>query len=302
MDGPANGRQLLSQDDKTIQAGHQPSATTTATPSVADTTEDGGARVYATSQRTPTGPKGPAHSNPRGRYHERATWADADADEDEEDDDNTVSEIGSPQTPPGANYVKPQTQRQQYERQCVRTVLLTGLADGTTHADLTSAVRGGLLLDIYLRSYERSAAISFLTSADAKKFYDHVRRHDLYIRNKRVRMPPASAFPLTALTYGMQVEIKWHDRQFILPGHVASKISMGATRNLVVHGYDNRHTEDVVREDLDHIHNLVVVKIEFVGGNCYIELNSVHNAIYAHQCMQSRLYVVSHQPLSLIAN
>ena len=68
---------------------------------------------------------------------------------------------------------------------------------------------------------------------------------------------------------------------------------MGATRNLVVHGYDNRHTEDVVRDDLEHIHNLVVVKVEFIGGNCYIGLNSVHNAIYARQCMLSRLQVKS---------
>ena len=77
----------------------------------------------------------------------------------------------------------------------------------------------------------------------------------------------------------------------MLPGHVANKISMGATRNLVVHGYDNRHTEDVVRDDLEHIHNLVVVKMEFLGSNCYIGLNSVHNAIYARQCMLSRLQV-----------
>jgi len=192
VDRLANGEQLLSQDDKTIQAGHQTPATATATPSVADTTEDGGARVYPTAQRTPTGPNGhhkeANHSSPRGRYHERTNWADGDVDEDEEDD-NAPSEIETPtETPPGANYVKPQNQRQQYERQCLRTVQLTGLADGTTHAELTNAVRGGVLLDIFLRGHERSATISFLHPAEAKQFYDHVRRHDLYIRNKRVRM------------------------------------------------------------------------------------------------------------------
>jgi hypothetical protein len=67
---------------------------------------------------------------------------------------------------------------------------------------------------------------------------------------------------------------------------------MGASRNLVIQGYDNRHTEDIIREDLDHIHNLVVVKVEFIGANCYIGLNSVHNAITARQCMLSRLYVL----------
>lgn len=88
-----------------------------------------------------------------------------------------------------------------------------------------------------------------------------------------------------------QVDVKFSDRQFVLSHHVAGKIAMGASRNLVIQGYDNRHTAEVIREDLDHIHNLVVVKVEFIGGNCYIGLNSVHNAIYARQCMLSRLCV-----------
>lgn len=77
----------------------------------------------------------------------------------------------------------------------------------------------------------------------------------------------------------------------MLPDHVANKIGNGASRNLVIHGCDGRHKEDIIRDDLDHIHNLVVVKIEFVGNNCHIGLNSVHNAIYARQCMMSRLCV-----------
>jgi hypothetical protein len=127
-----------------------------------------------------------SHNSPHGRYHERSTWAEGDVDEDE-DDEIAASEIDSPmEGTPGANYAKPQGQRPQFERQCARTLLLSNLADGTTHADITGAVRGGLLLDVFLRSHERSATVSFLNSADAKKFYDHARRHDLYIRNKRV--------------------------------------------------------------------------------------------------------------------
>lgn len=78
-----------------------------------------------------------------------------------------------------------------------------------------------------------------------------------------------------------------------MPGHVASKVAMGASRNLVIRRYDGRHTEENIREDLDHIHNLVVIKVDFSGGNCYLSLNSVHNAIYARMCMMSRGYVVS---------
>jgi hypothetical protein len=123
---------------------------------------------------------------------------------------------------------------------------------------------------VFLRTNERSAAVSFLHAADARKFFDHVRKQDMYIKNKRI-------------------EIKWSDRQFTLPGHVAGHIGKGASRNLVVHRYDGRHTEDNIREDLEHIHNLVVVGIEFLNGSCHIKLNSVHNAIYAKTCMMSRL-------------
>ncbi|KAK4242397.1 hypothetical protein C8A03DRAFT_29327 [Achaetomium macrosporum] len=260
---------LLSEDDETIQTGH----TQTGPAPITDPNEDGGARLHtytqpsasATSQQNAV-----SRDTPHGRYHDRPTWADGDVGEEDEEDENAVSDAESPiDGPPGTNYAKPLGQRPQFERQCARTIQLCNLADGTTHADITDAVRGGMLLDIFVRTHERSAAISFLHSADAKRFYDHVRRHDLYIRNKRV-------------------EVKWSDRQFVLPGHVASKIGMGASRNLVIIGYDNRHTEEIIREDLDHIHNLVVVKVEFTGGNCYISLNSVHNAINARQCMLSR--------------
>lgn len=82
--------------------------------------------------------------------------------------------------------------------------------------------------------------------------------------------------------------MKWSDRQFILPGHVANKIGIGATRNLVIRRCDPKHTEESIREDLEHIHNLVVVKVEFIGSNCFIGTNSVHNAMFARTCMMSR--------------
>lgn len=126
-----------------------------------------------------------------------------------------------------------------------------------------------------------------------------------------------------------QVEIRWNDRQFILPGHVASKVGIGATRNLVIRRCDPRFTESVpnllfststksyifrvlelsnlhylrfrsrlltrtrqgIRDDLEHIHNLVVIKVEFIGGSCYIKTNSVHNAMFARSCMMSRAQV-----------
>jgi len=85
-----------------------------------------------------------------------------------------------------------------------------------------------------------------------------------------------------------QVEIRWNDRQFILPGLVANKIGIGATRNLIVRNRSQKHTEEAIRNDLEHIHNLIVIRIIFNGPDALIETNSVHNALYARTCMLSR--------------
>jgi hypothetical protein len=77
-------------------------------------------------------------------------------------------------------------QRQQYEKFAKRTVQLANLHEMTTHADIVDAIRGGMLLDIYLRSHDRTASISFLDEAHAQEFFRHVKRHDLYVRGKRV--------------------------------------------------------------------------------------------------------------------
>lgn len=87
----------------------------------------------------------------------------------------------------------------------------------------------------------------------------------------------------------LQVDVRWSDRHFILPGHVASKLAMGTTRNLVIRRCDPRHTAAIIRDDLEHIHNLVVIKIEFIGSSCHIKTNSIHNAMFARTCMMSRL-------------
>ena len=80
----------------------------------------------------------------------------------------------------------------------------------------------------------------------------------------------------------------WNDRQFTLPGHVASKIQAGATRNLLIRNIHPNITEGRIREDLDHIHNLVVIDVTFLNTDAYISLNSVHNSLYARTCMMSR--------------
>lgn len=158
---------------------------------------------------------------------------------------------------------------EQFQKNAKRSVQLSNLAEAVTHADIVDAVRGGMLLDIYLRSNDRIAQVSFLEENDAKDFFHHSKRNDLYIRGKRV-------------------EISWAERQFILPNHVANKVSMGATRNLVIHNITPRHTEETIRDDLEHIHNLVVIRVSFKNRNCHIETNSIHNAMFARTCLMSR--------------
>jgi hypothetical protein len=86
----------------------------------------------------------------------------------------------------------------------------------------------------------------------------------------------------------IQAEVQWNERQFTLPGHVAGKIQGGATRNLIVRSIHPNITPERIREDLDHIHNLVVIDIKIQNGDALISLNSVHNSLFARTCMMSR--------------
>ena len=73
------------------------------------------------------------------------------------------------------------------ERQSLRTIQLVNLPESATLADVAAAVRGGPLLELYIRVHDRSAFVSFVRGPDAKEFFEHVRKHDLYIKTKRVR-------------------------------------------------------------------------------------------------------------------
>lgn len=67
-----------------------------------------------------------------------------------------------------------------------RSLQLLNLPESVTYADITDVVRGGQLLNLVLRSRDNSAIISFVHPEAATAFFDHVRRYDLYIKNKRV--------------------------------------------------------------------------------------------------------------------
>ncbi|KAF3031671.1 hypothetical protein E8E12_001339 [Didymella heteroderae] len=147
-----------------------------------------------------------------------------------------------------------------------RTILITNLAERTTHKDISGVIRGGRLLEIFLRN-DRSATVSFVEGA--ADFLTYVKRNDIYLHAKRL-------------------EFRWADRQFHVPPHISNKIAGGATRNLILRRVAGRVLEEQIREHLDHIHNLVVVDIHFQNGDVHISTNSIHNALFARTCMMSR--------------
>ncbi|KFY22827.1 hypothetical protein V493_06307 [Pseudogymnoascus sp. VKM F-4281 (FW-2241)] len=153
----------------------------------------------------------------------------------------------------------------QFLRNTKRTVLLSNIPEAATHADVTDVIKGGILLDVFLRSQDRAASVSFLDGNAANDF-----------------------FAMQNATISIFVAVSWSDRHFTLANHVAHKIGMGATRNIVIRSAGTRHTDESIREDLDHIHNLVVVSIKFVDRDAHVSTNSVHNAMFARTCMMSR--------------
>ncbi|PWY84626.1 hypothetical protein BO94DRAFT_536204 [Aspergillus sclerotioniger CBS 115572] len=150
-----------------------------------------------------------------------------------------------------------------------RTVMIRNLPDRVTHREIVAAVRGGALLHIYLRAREHIASVSFVEESAARDFLLHTKTYGLYMAGKRV-------------------EVGWNDRQFYLPPYVRVKINNGASRNLVIYNVQPNVTEWVIRKDLEHIHNLIVIAVKFKNGNAYISTNSVHNALFARSCMMSR--------------
>lgn len=89
-----------------------------------------------------------------------------------------------------SNRTKPT--RQRYEKFAKRTIYLVNLSPVTCHADVVDAVRGGMLLDVYLRLERfngKTASISFLEEAQALEFFQHVKCNDLFIRGKKVCKP-----------------------------------------------------------------------------------------------------------------
>lgn len=149
----------------------------------------------------------------------------------------------------------------------LRTLYFCNLSPKTTYKDLASVIKGGKVLSITIRS-ERSATVTFLDAA--ADYLSWTKRNDVYIHARRV-------------------EIRWAERQFNLNGHIANKIANGATRNIMIrNALEKGLTEQRIRDDMEHIHGLIIIDITYQNGDAYVSTNSVHNALFARTCMMSR--------------
>jgi|SRR5690242_2884475 len=64
-----------------------------------------------------------------------------------------------------------------------RTILISNVAERTTHKDIAGIIRGGRILDIFFRS-DHSVTVSFVEGA--AEFLAYVKRNDIYLHAKRV--------------------------------------------------------------------------------------------------------------------
>ena len=138
----------------------------------------------------------------------------------------------------------PQPERKRFAKMEQRTIFVKNLSDRATHKDIVDFVRGGLVLDIYLRSNERCASISFVEGSAAQEFMSYVRRNDVYVHGRRVWPHSTPQKRGDLLIDGVQLEFLWSERQYILPGHVANKIGIGVLIQI--------STPFLIRKRLDH--------------------------------------------------
>ncbi|KAK2737369.1 hypothetical protein FQN57_007548 [Myotisia sp. PD_48] len=151
-----------------------------------------------------------------------------------------------------------------------RTITFKNVPERATHRDVAAVVRGGALVDLFLRSRDRVASVSFAETKAAQDFFTYAKRVTIYILN-------------------CPIEVTWAERQYSLSSYLNTQLSYGASRNLIIRNIHPNITESMIREDMRHIHNLIVVDVKFERGNAYISTNSIQKASFARNCMMSRM-------------
>lgn len=69
------------------------------------------------------------------------------------------------------------------------TVSLKNIPERATHWDIVDAVRGGALVDVFLRARERTASVTFADAEAANAYLAYARRWNVYVLGKPVLNP-----------------------------------------------------------------------------------------------------------------
>lgn len=67
-----------------------------------------------------------------------------------------------------------------------RTLFFTRLPEKATYASFLEVVRGGAVVDVWMKPSDRCASISFLNPQSAEAFYRYAKKNDLYVDGRRV--------------------------------------------------------------------------------------------------------------------
>lgn len=188
------------------------------------------------------------------------------------------------------NGIQDEQQPQHYQQvdRPYRSLLLTALPPTTTLLDITKVIRGGAILQMYLREKEGYAHVSFVEPAAAEGFLLFAERNGVYIRGKKVSSMQSLEQEQWKINQ-VQIDVTWDQRQSFLTTSLGNRISsFGASRNLVIRYVRRYITAESIRDDLEHIHNLEVVKVQFSDGHAFISLNNIALALTARNCMLSR--------------
>lgn len=70
-----------------------------------------------------------------------------------------------------------------------RTLFFTRLPEKVTYASFLEVVRGGAVVDVWMKPSDRCASVSFLHPQSAEAFYRYAKKNDLYIDGRRVGSP-----------------------------------------------------------------------------------------------------------------
>ena len=186
---------------------------------------------------------------------------------------NSQEQSGTEKDDEETGYYEEEEEQQYENNHDDRSLVLRGLSPFTTLVDIENVLRGGIVLNMFIRSRdrERSAHVAFVEPLVAEKFIMHCKRNDLYIKGRRIK-------------------VYWDEKQHYMPGHIARRVyNNNATRNLVIRFPNSDTTLESICDDLEHIHNLEVVSCEMKNGHAFFSTNGIGHAVTARTCMQSRL-------------